>query len=158
MHLLVSNYESTSPPPPHPHFPWQPQVCSLCLCRLIYSWGSFIRLKYPSHLLITCVFKFIVVVQSLSCVWLFVSPWTAAHQASLSITISMLPQIHVHWVSDAIQPSYWQVLFILPSKCFNHFFENSWVFWCSLNAFLHFIFWSTFILLIFWVFWYLLLI
>ena len=25
-------------------------------------------------------------VQSLSCVWLFVTPWTAAHQASLSIT------------------------------------------------------------------------
>ena len=56
MHLLVSNFQSTSPPavPPHPHFPCQPQVCALCLCRLIYSWVSFIRLKYPSHLLITC--------------------------------------------------------------------------------------------------------
>ena len=29
-----------------------------------------------------------IVVQSLSCVWLFVTPWTAAHQASLSFTIS----------------------------------------------------------------------
>ena len=29
-----------------------------------------------------------VVVQSLSCVWLFGTPWTAAHQASLSFTIS----------------------------------------------------------------------
>ena len=27
-------------------------------------------------------------VQSLSCVWLFATPWTAAHQASLSITNS----------------------------------------------------------------------
>ena len=27
-------------------------------------------------------------VQSLSCIWLFVTPWTAAHQASLSITNS----------------------------------------------------------------------
>ena len=27
-------------------------------------------------------------VQSLSCVWLFATPWTAAHQASLSFTIS----------------------------------------------------------------------
>ena len=27
-------------------------------------------------------------IQSLSCVWLFVTPWTAAHQASLSITNS----------------------------------------------------------------------
>ena len=31
---------------------------------------------------------FVVVVQSLSCVWLFVTPWTAACQASLSFTIS----------------------------------------------------------------------
>ena len=30
----------------------------------------------------------IVVVQSLTCVWLFVTPWTAACQASLSFTIS----------------------------------------------------------------------
>ena len=28
------------------------------------------------------------VVESLSCVWLFVTPWTAAHQISLSFTIS----------------------------------------------------------------------
>ena len=31
----------------------------------------------------------IVVVQSLHCVWLFVTPWTAACQASLSFTISL---------------------------------------------------------------------
>ena len=30
----------------------------------------------------------VVVVQSLSCVWLFATPWTAACQASLSFTIS----------------------------------------------------------------------
>ena len=30
-------------------------------------------------------------VQSLSCVWLFANPWTAAHQASLSITNSLNP-------------------------------------------------------------------
>ena len=30
----------------------------------------------------------VVVVQSLSCVWLFTTPWTAARQASLSLTIS----------------------------------------------------------------------
>ena len=32
--------------------------------------------------------KVVAVVQLLSHVWLFVTPWTAAHQASLSITIS----------------------------------------------------------------------
>ena len=30
----------------------------------------------------------VVVVQLLSCVWLFVTPWTSAHQASLSFTFS----------------------------------------------------------------------
>ena len=46
------------------------------------------------------------VVQSLSRVWLFVTPWTAACQASLSFTISRsLLKLHVHRVSDAIQPS-----------------------------------------------------
>ena len=34
----------------------------------------------------------------------FATPWTAAHQASLSITNSC--QIHVHWVGDTIQPSH----------------------------------------------------
>ena len=39
--------------------------------------------------------------QSLSHVWLFETPWTAAHQAS-----SLFTQTHVHWVGDTIQPSY----------------------------------------------------
>ena len=34
------------------------------------------------------IFPTVFVVQSLSCVWLFVSPWTAAHQALLSSSIS----------------------------------------------------------------------
>ena len=41
-----------------------------------------------------------VVVQSLSCVWLFATPWTTAHQASLSFTVSQFAQIHVHWVAE----------------------------------------------------------
>ena len=46
-------------------------------------------------------------VQSLGRVHLFKTPWTAAHQASLSITNSRsLPKTHVHWVSDAIHPSH----------------------------------------------------
>ena len=37
----------------------------------------------------------------------FATPWTAAHQASLSITNSHeLAQTHVLWVGDAIQPSH----------------------------------------------------
>ena len=46
-------------------------------------------------------------VQSLSRVQLFVTPWTAARQASLTFTISQnLLKTHVHRVSDAIQPSH----------------------------------------------------
>ena len=44
--------------------------------------------------------------QSLSCVRLFATPWTAAGQASLSITNSEFTQTHVHRVGDAIQPSF----------------------------------------------------
>ena len=41
------------------------------------------------QLLLSSSLSIIVVgVQSLRCVWLFVTPWTAAHQASLSFTIS----------------------------------------------------------------------
>ena len=41
-------------------------------------------------------------VQSLSCVRLFVTPWTAQQARPLCPFI----QTHVHWVSDAIQPSH----------------------------------------------------
>ena len=44
-------------------------------------------------------------VQSLIHVRLFATPWTVAHQASLSITNSEFTQTHVHYVSD-IQPSH----------------------------------------------------
>ena len=39
-------------------------------------------------------------------VWLFATPWTAAHQASLSITqLLELAQTHVHQIGEAIQTS-----------------------------------------------------
>ena len=44
-------------------------------------------------------------VQLFSRVQLFVTPWIEARQASLSITNSWNLLTHVHWVSDAIQPS-----------------------------------------------------
>ena len=61
--------------------------------RLIYTaftcaWDYYIRLLK------------IVVVQPLSCVWLFVTPWTAALEASLSFTISqsLLRLMFIEWV------------------------------------------------------------
>ena len=56
------------------------------------------RMEFTYHSLL------FVVVQLLSLVWLFATPWTAAHQASLSITISLSLLKIMHWVSDAIQP------------------------------------------------------
>ena len=61
-------------------------------------------------------------VQSLSRVWLFVSPWTAAHQASLSITNS--------WSSlklmsiESVMPSNHLILCHPFSSCFQYFPES----------------------------------
>ena len=79
------------------------QICSP-LMKSIYSWkisspvapntNSFLWVQFSS-------------VQSLSCVQLFVTPWTAACQASLSTTNSRSSlRLNVHRVSDAIQPSH----------------------------------------------------
>ena len=48
---------------------------------LLYEWRLFISLKYNTHVQFSSV-------QLLSHVWLFVTPWIAARQASLSITNS----------------------------------------------------------------------
>ena len=56
---------------------------------------------------ISCNLLNTVAVESLGCVWLFMTPWNAVCQAPLSITVSPeFAQIHVHWVGDAIQPSH----------------------------------------------------
>ena len=48
----------------------------------------------------------IFVVWSPSRVWLFATPWTAAHQASVPHRLSEFALVHVHWISDNIQPSH----------------------------------------------------
>ena len=48
-----------------------------------------------------------VVVWLPNCVRLFTTPWNAARQTSLSLTISPeFAQVHVHCISDTIQPSH----------------------------------------------------
>ena len=60
---------------------------------------------------------FVVLVQSLSCVQLFATPWTAARQASLSFTISQ--SLLKLTSSDSVRPSNHLILFcpllLLPS-------------------------------------------
>ena len=58
-----------------------------------------------------------VVVQSISCVSLFVTPWTAAHQASLSFTISwsLLKLVSIESVMPSNHLIFYCSLLLLPS-------------------------------------------
>ena len=78
------------------------------LCRTFYSY-SFFNSTFASYILgVLSLLDVFSSVQSLS--RLFVTSWTAAHQASLSITwtsqLLELAQTHAHQASDAIQPSH----------------------------------------------------
>ena len=55
--------------------------------------------------------------QSLSCIWLFVTPWTAAHQASLSITNSwsLLRLMYIKLVMPSNHLILWHPLLLPPS-------------------------------------------
>ena len=90
---------SLSPPRSPPSSP--PVLSSACLSS--GSEGSVLMALSPPHLIITgpreesvsnfmshpCVW----VLSHFSCVWLFVTPWTAAHQAPLSMGFSL----QEHW-------------------------------------------------------------
>ena len=53
------------------------------------------------------------VVQLPSCVWLFVTPWTAQPALPVPHHLPEFAQVYVHCISDAIQPSH--PLTLLPS-------------------------------------------
>ena len=59
----------------------------------------------------------VVAVQSLSHVWLFATPWTAARQASLSFTIprSLLKLMFIESVMSSNHLILWNPLLLLPS-------------------------------------------
>ena len=56
-------------------------------------------------------------VQSLSCVWIFATPWTAAHQASLSITTSqsLLKPMSIELVMPYNHLIFYRLLLLQPS-------------------------------------------
>ena len=60
---------------------------------------------------------FAVVVQSLSHMWLFATPWTAAHQTSLSlaISLSLLKLKSIELVMPSNHLNFCHPLFLLPS-------------------------------------------
>ena len=59
----------------------------------------------------------VVVVQSINCVWLFATHWTAAYQASLSFTISqsLLKLMSIESVMPSKHLILWCPLLLLPS-------------------------------------------
>ena len=105
----------------HPHTQRVFIIASLCICPF------FTQQLSTLHRTSTCMWRSVghlpsscfAVVQLFSHVWLFVTPWTAACQASLcnpgGLQHSRLPcpspsprtcPNYVHWVGDIIQPSY----------------------------------------------------
>ena len=72
-----------------------------------------------------------VVVKLLSHAWLFVAPWTSTTGFPVLHYLPELAQTHIHWVGDAIQPSYpLCLLLLLPSvfpqiKVFFHWVSSS---------------------------------
>ena len=87
-------------------------VCHFCeLYRKPAFWFHWFFSIVVSHfhlipaLLHTLSFL-VLAVQLLIRVQLLVTPWTAARQAALSFCLPEFVQTHVHWVSDAIQPSH----------------------------------------------------
>ena len=72
-----------------------------------------------------------VVVQSISHVWLFVTPWTAACHASLSLTISW--SLPIEFMSnESLMPSNHIILchpLLLLLSIFPQVFSNEWVLW-----------------------------
>ena len=80
------------------------------LCVLVFKgfvfFLSFFYLSLSFPLPLRYILLVFSSVQSLSRVWLFVTPWTAARQSSLSIINSWSLLKLIHWVGDAIQPSH----------------------------------------------------
>ena len=82
-------------------------------------------MSWQGQLMVTCLDLVISLVQSLSCVWLFATPWTAARQASLSITNSWnLPRLmSIELMMPSSHLILCRPLVLLPS-----IFPSIWIF------------------------------
>ena len=87
---------------------------SIMNSRSLFKLTSIESVRPCNHLILICRLLLLSSVQLLSYVRLFATPWTAAYQASLSITTSpeftqtlgVGDAINVHRAGDAIQPSH----------------------------------------------------
>ena len=118
---------------------WLSSVLFLCshglfsFVKVLWPWTQWLHwLSISSSFSKYYPFSEIAVVQSLSCVPLFVTPWTAAHQVSLSCTISwsLLKFMSIESGMPSNHLVLWRSLLLLPSV-----FSNIRVF-CN-NSALH---------------------
>ena len=99
---------------------------------------QFLEISRSSPQIVGIIFPLIV--QYLSCVWLFVTPWTVAHQASLSFTISwnLLRLMSIESVMPSNNLTLCHPLLLLPS--IRVFFNESTLcirwqrYWASASA------------------------
>ena len=80
------------------------ELCALTLA----STSSSLLLFFKTLFSFLCLKDQFSSVQLLIHVWLFATPWIAACQAGLPVhhQLPEFTQTHVHWISDAIQPSH----------------------------------------------------
>ena len=109
----------------------------ILICPLVLKWAKELGISSPMSLL-CCCFLFscllirVVVVQLLSCVWLFVTPWTACSTLGFSCP-SLSPRVCSSSVSvELMMPSNHLILccplLFLPSFLASGSFPVSWLF------------------------------
>ena len=99
--LLAIPWTATYQAPPSMGFSRQEYWSGLALPITSYKWILQVIYHHFCHIL-----NIVAVVQLPSHVQLFATPWTEVGQASLCLIISWFVQVHVHCISDAIQPSH----------------------------------------------------
>ena len=97
------------------------RVCSAETIMPSVKYGFWIKKRVQGHIwrrpsysqlncFLSCaiyyVYIVVVDVESLSHVWLFVTPWTVPYHLSVLHHLLQFAQTPVHWVRDAIQPSH----------------------------------------------------
>ena len=94
---------------------WDPfSKLSVYFCSRAFIHGKVLTFLFPNHAFIS---RMCVCVKSLSRVPLFATPWTAAQQASLSLTncLSLLKLMSIEWVMPSNQLILCHSLLLLPS-------------------------------------------
>ena len=84
------------------------------LCEIIHKYYTYTICVY---IYIYYIYTYVSVIQSLSCIWLYATSWTASHQASLSLTISqsLFKLVSIESVMPSNHPILCSPLLLLPS-------------------------------------------